>query len=353
MKSILKMFSEHGTFIQPDALNYISLKENPGEFANVLIKNLKEYPLVLTLENIKNMEQSDNQCDCKIDINQVEKKKIQSKILSQIYDSNLKIDHLDEENDTDLESDDETLSFEPETKEKEIPKPIKIKAVKGWKPLSKEYESEIKIIKDVTGKSTSEGTTQDFVKLFRNRFDILKRIIRNQRREIANILPINRIKRTMSDVQLIGIVKNVKTTLNGHKLIEIEDDTGSAVVMALKNKNDVFCLACEVIVDEVIGVVGKLSKNGDLIIAQNIVFPDIKLQQEIHRAEEPICAAFLSDIHIGSNMFLRDEWNSFLKWINGNLGNSRQKNVASKIKYLVLPGDLVDGIGIYRKVLSG
>ena len=50
---------------------------------------------------------------------------------------------------------------------------------------------------------------------------------------------------------------------------------------------------------------------------------------------------------MGSKMFLEDEWHNFLKWINGNLGNSRQKDVASKVKYLIVPGDVVDGIGIY------
>ncbi len=58
MKSILKMFSEHGTFIQPDALDYISNKEKPDDFASFLIKNLKEYPLFLTVENIKNVEET-------------------------------------------------------------------------------------------------------------------------------------------------------------------------------------------------------------------------------------------------------------------------------------------------------
>jgi DNA polymerase II small subunit len=151
----------------------------------------------------------------------------------------------------------------------------------------------------------------------------------------------------LSDVQLVGIVKSVKTTINGHRLIEIEDETGTATLMALKNHNEVSQLANEVIVDEIIGVVGKISKNGDLIIVQNIVFPDIKLQHDKNRAEVPVCVAFLSDIHMGSNMFMEDEWNAFLKWINGSLGNSRQKDVASKIKYLILPGDLADGIGIY------
>jgi DNA polymerase II small subunit len=164
---------------------------------------------------------------------------------------------------------------------------------------------------------------------------------------MVNIIPINRIKNNLTEVQLAGIVTSIRTTKNGHKLIELEDDTGTITVMALKHDTELFSLACEVIVDEVIGIAGKLSKNGDLVIVQNIIFPDIRVHHEKQKAEVPLCAAFLSDVHIGSKMFLKDQFYTFLKWINGNLGTSRQKNVASRIKYLVLPGDLVDGIGIY------
>jgi DNA polymerase II small subunit len=151
----------------------------------------------------------------------------------------------------------------------------------------------------------------------------------------------------MTDVQLIGIVKDTKTTHNGHRFIEIEDETGSAKLMALKSNTEVSQMASEVMLDEVIGIVGKISKSGDLIIVQNIIYPDIKLHQDRKKTEFPLCVAFLSDIHMGSNMFMQSEWNMFLRWINGDLGNSRQRDVASKLKYLVLPGDLVDGIGIY------
>jgi DNA polymerase II small subunit len=264
-----------------------------------------------------------------------------------MYNSTLVVEEIpdnEEYDDTDVE---DQLESDIRGGEKKAPRPLEIKSVKGWKPVSKEYESEIEIIKDVTGNSTCEGTTQDFVKLFRDRYSVLRKILRSQRREMVNIIPINRIKNSMSDVQIAGIVKNVKTTINGHRLIEIEDETGTATLMALKNHNEVSQLSNEIIVDEIVGIVGKISKNGDLIIVQNIIFPDIKLQHDKNRAEVPICVAFLSDIHIGSNMFMEDEWNAFLKWINGDLGNSRQKDVASKIKYLILPGDLVDGIGIY------
>ena len=344
MRSILKLFSEHGTFIQPDALDYISNKENPDDFASFLLKNLKEYPLFLTVVNIKNVEESaKEEKPSTPDDAVLETKELQNKVLSEIYNKTILVDEILDEESDDFEEED---TLELENREEPL-QTIEIKTVKGWKPLSKEYESEVKILKDVTGKSTCEGTTQDFVKLFRNRHDVLRKIIRSQRREMVHVIPIGRINKNLSDVQLIGIVKDIKTTVNGHKRIELEDETGTTVLMALKNNGEVFHCASEVIVDEIIGVSGKFSKNGDLIIIQNIVFPDIKLQHDKKKADVPVYAAFLSDVHIGSNTFMNDEWNSFLRWINGNLGNLRQKEVASKVKYIVLPGDLVDGIGIY------
>ena len=44
---------------------------------------------------------------------------------------------------------------------------------------------------------------------------------------------------------------------------------------------------------------------------------------------------------------MKDEFNKFLSWINGEFGNDQQKEIAKKVKYLFIAGDLVDGIGIY------
>ncbi len=353
MNQILKLFSDHGTFVLPDALAYISAKEKPDDFAEYLIKNLREYPLFLALDTIKNIEESNQEITeppkpspppmTETPPPVVEKtieKEFQKKILSKMYS---KTTFVKEDNEDDEEED---LEEEQQQEQKKQLQPLEIKQVKSWKPLARDYQSEVRIITDVTGKRSSEGTTQDFVSLFKERYQGIRKILTNQRREIAQFIPINRIKNTMVDVQLIGIVKNVKTTHNGHRLIEIEDESGSATLISLKN-SEIFPQANEVMLDEVIGVVGKISKNKDLIIVQNIIYPDIKMHQERKKIEQPLCVAFLSDIHIGSKMFMDTEWNAFLRWINGNLGNSRQRDAASKLKYLVLPGDLVDGIGIY------
>ena len=362
MKSILKLFCDHGTFVQPDALKYISSKQNPDDFASALIKNLREYPLFLSIDVIKNIEDQMQQLKeipappketipmplpipSEPPLEKTIDKEAQKKILSKLYSSpSLSKQISDEDEEEELETD---MNLKDDTEEKKPLQPLEIKTVKGWKPLARDYESEIHIISDVTGNRTSEGTTQDFVSLFQDRYNGIRKILCSQRREITKFIPINRIKKTMTDFQLIGIVKNIKTTHNGHRIIELEDDSGSATLMAIKGNTEIFQLASEVLLDEVIGVVGKFSKNGDLIIIQNIIFPDIKLQHERKRTEEPLCAAFLSDIHMGSKMFMEPEWNAFLRWINGDLGNQRQRDVASKLKYLVLPGDLVDGIGIY------
>ena len=81
MRSIINTFSEHGTFVQPETLKYILSKDDPKKFTSFLKNNLKEYPLVLTLEQIKKIEQ--NSEIEKIPINPedtTEKKKIQEKM---------------------------------------------------------------------------------------------------------------------------------------------------------------------------------------------------------------------------------------------------------------------------------
>jgi len=350
--TIIQTFSEHGTFVQPDTMKYIMSKNDPAKFTSFIVKSLEEYPLVLTIDHVKQLENQEIKEAPKAQPkNEQEVKELQSKMLSEIYgqDESPSEDMDDMETEYDDPDKDDQIKIPDEVAETEISlKTIKVEAVKGWKPLAKDYDAEINIIKDVTGNSVCEGTTSDFTKLFVDRYQSLRRILRSQRRELANVLPINRIKRNaMSEIQLVGIVKEVRTTTNGHRLIELEDETDTATCIALKNDRQLLQMANETILDEIIGIKGQLSKNGDLIVIKSLVYPDISIQNEHHKSEVPLYAAFLSDIHIGSKQFMQHEWNNFLKWINGQVGNSRQRDVAGKIKYLVIPGDVVDGIGIY------
>jgi DNA polymerase II small subunit len=349
MKNIIKAFSEHGTFVQQETLDYIMSKKDPYKFTSFLTQNLLEYPLVLTLDLVKDIE---NTYEKEKEIKNkkqttFENKEFQTKMLSAIFSEEIDKKPI---NQGDLEY--EEQDQEDEISEEQIseikPNIITLKKVKGWRPLSKDYSPEIQIFKDITGNSTSEGTTDDFNKLFINRFNSVKKILKNQRRELSNAIPINRIKNSgLKDIHIIGIVKEVRNTTNGHRLVELEDETGIAVCIALKSNQELLQNAHEIVHDEIIGFQGQISKNKDLFVINKIIFPEISVKNHKNKSEIPICAAFLSDIHIGSKQFMQKEWEGFLRWLNGESGNGRQKDVAGKIKYLIIPGDVVDGIGIY------
>jgi len=82
-------------------------------------------------------------------------------------------------------------------------------------------------------------------------------------------------------------------------------------------------------------------------VARDIAWPDLPTPKGSPKVEEPVCAALLSDLHVGSKMFLREVFERFLSWLEGKVGGVRQRDLASRTKYVVVAGDLVDGIGVY------
>ena len=66
------------------------------------------------------------------------------------------------------------------------------------------------------------------------------------------------------------------------------------------------------------------------------------MKERHQKASSPfgISVAFLSDVHVGSKTFLEAQWHKMVRWFNND-------PLAKTIKYLVLSGDCVDGVGIY------
>ncbi len=187
---------------------------------------------------------------------------------------------------------------------------------------------------------------QDFVSLFNSRYNQLASILR-QRPELSNLNTITRVlsKKDKENVSVIGMISAKSTTKNGNYMLTIEDPTDEIKVLVNKNKPELIKLASSLVHDEVIGVVGVNSDK--IIFANNIIQPDIPLTKELKKSPDEAYAVFLSDIHVGSNNFLEDKFRKFLKWINGELGNTEQRKIVEKVKYIFIAGDLVDGVGIY------
>jgi DNA polymerase II small subunit len=217
-----------------------------------------------------------------------------------------------------------------------------------WRPLAADHAGDLRIVADMTGNSTCEGTTQDFVTYFQDRYRQVAKMLR-QRRELRNAVPVERVKPGQQEVQLIGMVVELATTKNGHKRIQVEDESGAITCLVRADERQLMAMADTLVQDEVVGVVGQASGKGDLLFLQSIVRPDIPLPDAAAKkgADVPLMAAFLSDIHVGSKTFLNENWKRMLRWINGEEGSKREREAAGRVKYLVIPGDLVDGVGIY------
>lgn len=212
-------------------------------------------------------------------------------------------------------------------------------------PQSKIPEHNIKIIYSYK-EDPRKRDPQDFVDYFNNRYKSLEKILK-QRNELKSTVSINKItnRHGKEPASIIGMVSDKQTTKNGNLLLVLEDPTGRRRVLVNKNKPALFNEAKDIVLDEVIGVVGV---NVDsLIFANSIIWPEVPTNKELKKAEEEKYAIFLSDLHVGSSKFLPEDFEKFLKWINGEMGNEQQKNIAKNVEYIFIAGDLVDGIGIY------
>ncbi len=240
---------------------------------------------------------------------------------------------------TELFQDKETRSQGFESKAVE-----KVKVERTNHILAKEIDSELKIHEnsDVTGRSTCEGKLDDFVEYFNQKYKNLREIIRD-RESFLGAIPINAAKKqNNADTKIIAMVKDKRKSKNGFKFLDVEDPTGEISILIPKDNRQLNELYDKTLLDEVIGIQGRI--NNDLMIASDIAEPELPIDHKTASAEEPVHVALISDIHVGSYLFLEKEFNSFIKWLNMN-GNRTE--ISEKIKYIIVAGDLVDGIGIY------
>jgi len=150
-----------------------------------------------------------------------------------------------------------------------------------------------------------------------------------------------------NEVFIVGIVADVNSTKNGHKMIELEDENGTFRLLLMKDKIDKGDLPGDVLLDEVIGFEGTINDKGDLMFADKAVRPDIIPKNPPKTADEKIYTAFLSDVHVGSHEFMGKTFGKFIKFLNGDVTSGLEEKIVSRLKYISIAGDLVDGVGIY------
>ena len=179
----------------------------------------------------------------------------------------------------------------------------------------------------------------DFIRHFKSRYDKIKPMLENKGFE--NLTSIRKIGRAAGSYTVIVAVLDKKTTKNNNILLEVEDLTGSAKVLINNSRESLFDIGKSILPDDIIAI--NVSGGGDILFANEIFYPGCGLDKRKY-IESDNLVAFISDMHVGSTMFLEDRFVKFIDWLNGKRGSDSQKKLASKIKYLFIAGDAVDGV---------
>ena len=210
------------------------------------------------------------------------------------------------------------------------------------KPISRPKVADIPpiIIERQIDKSMADGKLQSFVSLFNDRFTTLSRLVRRNpsMRDAGPLSTLN----PDEENQAIGMIAEIQSFPNGRTKVVIEDKDNRINIMLKEEEGNPLNL----LNDEVIGVSGKLNRQGNLLYVNSpIVRPHLGRYREVARSEEPYIALFISDIHLGSGTFKENEWNKFISWLNGEV--DYHKEWIPDPGYLVIAGDAVDGIDSY------
>ncbi|MFA4887368.1 MAG: metallophosphoesterase [Candidatus Nanoarchaeia archaeon] len=234
----------------------------------------------------------------------------------------------------------------PATQTAQLQEQVQLEKIETLPPIKNESkEGTVTIIKSYTEEGAKRDV-QDFVSHFKARYESIKKILL-ARPELQNSISISRAakKAEREQVSIIGMISEKRETKKGNIMLHLEDPSGIIKVVLSKSKPETFELAQDLVLDEVIGITGSTGDN--IIFANTIYFPDIPLNHELKKAPDEAYAVFVSDIHFGLNLFLEQDFLKFIEWLKGDYGTEHQREMAKKVKYLFVVGDIVEGIGIY------
>ncbi len=209
----------------------------------------------------------------------------------------------------------------------------------------KNVKFEVPKVKSAASKE-GEIVIKVYADYFRSRLRKMRRILR-ENPELGSVIDIGKLSyvRGEDEVTIIGLINSKRETAKGY-MFEVEDNTGVIKVFINRNNSESKKFF-QIMPDVVVAFKGRYSGRG-IFFANRIFLPDVpKFKRTKPPLEEKVYAVLLSDIHVGSNKFCEKAFEKFLEWLNGEVNNRKEEELVSRIKYMILAGDVVDGIGIY------
>lgn len=210
----------------------------------------------------------------------------------------------------------------------------------GEEYLEKEEENgKLKVI-SAPAFTQRKVSVQDFVKHFRSRYEMMKSFL--EQRGLEDLISLRKIGIERGNYTVIVSILDKRVTKNKNLFLTVEDLSGVSNILINANKKEVFEKAKDVLVDDVVAF--SVSGSSEMLFANDVTFPEAGLPEK-RKSDFDEWAVFISDLHVGSDMFLEDNFMRFIKWVNGQEGDEKQRELAKKVKYIFINGDGVDGVG--------
>ena len=218
-------------------------------------------------------------------------------------------------------------------------------------PYAKDVEANINVLEDPTGKLTSNGTMEEYLQYFQDRFKRIERLLR-QRIDVRAATSISEAAKSPAKTKLkIICMIAEKRESKRNMILTVEDLEATATVLVTHNTREELYRKAQKLVPDQIVCIAVVKTRSSLFLAEDIILPEVG-QKTKHRATEPVYAVLTSDIHVGSTKFNEEAFNRFVLWLNGKSGNKKMKEIAGHIKYLLVAGDIVDGVGVYPNQIN-
>lgn len=211
---------------------------------------------------------------------------------------------------------------------------------------AREMETRLEVLENPGNGPAGARDTAELLQYFRDRFSRISHILR-QRSDARSAITIEEALKAppRTKNKIICIVTD-KRERPRSLLLTVEDTESQATVIVSSSVDSSISQRARSLFLDQVTCIEVSRTQGDLLIGHDFLNPDIP-DRPTRGSDEELYAALLSDLHVGSQKFLSDPFQRFLRWVQGDYGDDTIRRMARRLKYIVIAGDLVDGIGVY------
>jgi DNA polymerase II small subunit len=227
----------------------------------------------------------------------------------------------------------------------------------------KNTQGTYEVLFDPTSKVNSiEDEENGFLKLFRSRYEKSLKILA-MRPDSKRIKKIEKIKQEYNKkksvntsnrrnneegvhdnsnnsetILLAGLLMSRRQQKN---MVEVTVDDMSGALVAVATTDDVRSEISMLALDQMVMLEIESHKRGrQNYLIRNVISPEIP-EHIPNKSRSESYVLLTSDLHIGSKYFMEAEFLRFVEWL------SLDDDIAGKVKFLCIAGDIIDGVGIY------